>query len=64
VRTDPGLAGWPSSVGEYFWAGYAGTYFWVDPTEDMIVVYMMQQTHLRRHYRNVLRNLVSQTIID
>ena len=64
VRTARGLAGVPSSIGEYSWAGYAGTYFWVDPAEQMIVITMSRQTARRRHYRRLIRNLVNQAIID
>jgi CubicO group peptidase (beta-lactamase class C family) len=64
VRTEQGQAGWPGSVGEYWWAGYGGTLFWVDPAEELIVIYMSQQTHNRRVYRRKLRYLVSQAIID
>lgn len=64
VRTEQGQAGWPGSVGEYWWAGYGGTLFWVDPTEELIVIYMSQQTHKRRYYRRKMRYLVSQAIID
>jgi CubicO group peptidase (beta-lactamase class C family) len=64
VRTERGLAAWPSSPGEYWWAGYAGTLFWIDPAEDMIVLYMTQQTAMRQHYREVIRNLAGQAIID
>ena len=31
VRTQPGMAGYPGSVGEFNWGGAAGTAFWVDP---------------------------------
>jgi CubicO group peptidase (beta-lactamase class C family) len=64
VRIHAGRSRWPGSVGEYFWGGYAGTYFWVDPTKEMIVVYMMQSVKQRGHYRMILRNLVNQAIMD
>jgi len=64
VRTHTGRSRWPGSVGEYFWGGYAGTYFWIDPTKEMIVVYMMQSVKQRAHYRMTLRNLVNQAIMD
>ena len=64
VRIEQGQAGWPGSVGEYWWAGYGGTLFWVDPAEELIVIYMSQQTHQRRYYRRMMRYLVSQAIID
>lgn len=30
------------SVGEYYWGGAASTIFWIDPTEDMIVIFLTQ----------------------
>jgi len=42
VMEDPAAAGYMSSIGSYFWAGYASTYFWIDPKEDMVVVAMTQ----------------------
>lgn len=30
-------------VGSYFWGGVHGTWFWVDPTNDVVVVGMLQQ---------------------
>ena len=32
----------PGSVGEYGWAGAAKTYYWVDPTEELVAVFMSQ----------------------
>ena len=64
VRMAAGESAWPGSVGEYFWGGYAGTYFWIDPTERLVVVYMMQSVKNRGRYRMLLRNLVLQAIVD
>ena len=64
VRTGAGESPWPGSVGEFFWGGYAGTYFWIDPAEQLVVVYMMQSVAQRQHYRMLLRNLVTQAIVD
>lgn len=58
VRTEPGVAPVPGSVGEYYWGGYAGTYFWVDPKNDLAVVYMMQSVAERVPYRAVLRDMI------
>ena len=30
------------SVGEYYWGGAASTIFWIDPTEDLIAIFMTQ----------------------
>jgi CubicO group peptidase (beta-lactamase class C family) len=32
----------PGSVGNYSWGGAASTYFWIDPTEDLICIFMTQ----------------------
>jgi CubicO group peptidase (beta-lactamase class C family) len=42
VRTRPGEAVLPGSVGEYGWSGYAGTTFWIDPKRELIAIYMAQ----------------------
>ena len=58
VRTQPGMAPFPGSVGEFFWSGMAGTFFWIDPTEDMFAVFMMQGPGQRQYIRMLLRGLV------
>ncbi|HXT78840.1 MAG TPA: serine hydrolase domain-containing protein, partial [Acetobacteraceae bacterium] len=40
VRTAPGMAPFPGSVGNYYWGGAAGTTFWVDPAERLFAVMM------------------------
>lgn len=62
VRIDAGLAPVPGSVGDFHWGGALGPYFWVDPAEQLIVVFMLQElnVHRRARYRSVLRNLVYQ----
>ncbi|MCR5557203.1 MAG: beta-lactamase family protein [Butyrivibrio sp.] len=42
ILTDPALATSNGSIGEYGWDGMAGTYFFVDPTEELILIYMQQ----------------------
>jgi CubicO group peptidase (beta-lactamase class C family) len=58
VRTQPGMAPFPGSVGEFFWSGMAGTFFWIDPSEDMFAVFMMQGPGQRQYIRMLLRSLV------
>ena len=45
-------------MGEYNWGGAGGTAMWVDPTSDLITVFMMQSPKQRVLYRPILRNLV------
>jgi CubicO group peptidase (beta-lactamase class C family) len=54
----------PSSIGEFYWAGYAGTYFWIDPKEKPVPVYMSQEPNRRQHYRVILRALIYQSQVD
>ncbi|MGB9346330.1 MAG: serine hydrolase domain-containing protein [Ilumatobacteraceae bacterium] len=42
VMLDVAQTAGPGSVGEYGWAGAAKTYFWVDPTEDLVGLFMSQ----------------------
>lgn len=58
VRTEPGAAFIPGSVGDFTWSGLAGTYFWIDPREDLLGIFLMQAPEQRNHYRQLFRNLV------
>ena len=42
VVTDSAAIGVIGSDGEYNWGGAAGTIFWVDPTEELVVVSLIQ----------------------
>jgi CubicO group peptidase (beta-lactamase class C family) len=42
IMMDPGKALGLTGKGEFGWAGAASTYFWVDPSEDMVGVFMTQ----------------------
>jgi CubicO group peptidase (beta-lactamase class C family) len=64
VRTQPGMAPYPGSVGEYNWGGAAGTAFWVDPKEQLVPIMLIHAPGQRLHYRIAFRNLVYQTITD
>src|SRR5262252_8436218 len=55
VRTEPGVAPYAGSAGDFFWGGAGGTAFWVDHKEKMFVVYMMQAPSKRLQYRTLLR---------
>jgi CubicO group peptidase (beta-lactamase class C family) len=43
VYTDVAAAGGYYGKGTFYWGGAAGTWFWIDPTDDLIVVGMIQQ---------------------
>ncbi len=43
VYTDIVAAGGYYGKGTFYWGGVAGTWFWIDPTDDLIVVGMIQQ---------------------
>ena len=42
VMENPAEGGSNGSIGEYGWSGQAGTWVWIDPTEEMIALYMPQ----------------------
>jgi CubicO group peptidase (beta-lactamase class C family) len=65
VRQGDGIAGVHGSTGEFMWAGYAGTFFWAEPKEQICGVYMTQApSPARAAYRRLMKNLVSQAIVD
>ena len=43
VYTDDVVAGGYYGKGTYYWGGAAGTWFWIDPTDELIVIGMIQQ---------------------
>jgi len=64
VRVDAGNAYFLGNVGEYYKGGYAGTVFWVDPSEDLMAVYMMCAPAHRLRYRFLIKSLIYQAIMD
>ena len=42
ILENPALATSNGSIGEFGWDGMCGTYFFVDPTEELIFIYMQQ----------------------
>jgi CubicO group peptidase (beta-lactamase class C family) len=63
VRTAPGLAAVPGSVGDYYWGGLGGTYFWIDPKEKLIAIMMLQAPAQREYYRMLFRDLVYAAVV-
>ena len=64
MKTAAGLDGMPGSVGNYYWWGVRGTSFWIDPTEDLIGVFMVQISGRDIPFRNQFKRLVYQAIVD
>jgi CubicO group peptidase (beta-lactamase class C family) len=65
VRRQTGRSGVPGTPGEFHWTGAQGTMFWVDPKEELVVVYLGNTPGLiRRYYRQLVKSLVLQTIVD
>lgn len=64
VMVDTAASAGTGSDGEYGWAGAAKTYYWVDPTEELIGVFMTQyMTGVETPDRD-FRSLVYQAIVD
>lgn len=64
VRRSVGVSGFLGSKGEIRWSGMAGTAFWIDPVEQLICIWMIQDVPQSNHYRQRFKNLVYQAIID
>ena len=63
VRRSAGRGGMPGTAGEFHWAGSTGTYFWVDPSEELVTVFMAHAPGAIRYYhRQLLHALVLQAI--
>ena len=51
--------------GDYYWGGAASTIFWVDPTEDLVVVFMTQLMPSGAfNFRGQLKSIVYSSIMD
>lgn len=65
VRKGAGVAAQHGSAGDYYWSGVYGTYFWIDPKEELTVVFMAAAPgQMRLRYRQLLRALVLQSVVD
>tara|TARA_B100000809_G_C15097712_1_gene515662 strand:+ start:535 stop:1905 length:1371 start_codon:yes stop_codon:yes gene_type:complete len=63
LALDQGKIGELGSAGEYSWGGAAGTGFWIDPTEQLIGVFMVQSLPHKTRLRSEFKNLTYQAII-
>jgi len=64
VRGADGMAAVHGSAGDYHWSGAGGTFFWIDPQEQLIGILMLQAPSLRQHYRQRIKSLVLQAVVD
>ena len=65
VRKAAGVPALLGSAGDYYWSGVYGTYFWIDPAEQLAVVFMAAAPgQMRLRYRQLMRGLVLQAIVD
>ena len=65
VVLDPAKNKVPTTAGAYSWGGAASTIFWVDPTEEIVVVFLTQLLPSSTHpIRPELGQLVYQSLVD
>jgi CubicO group peptidase (beta-lactamase class C family) len=65
VHRGPGKSGMIGSEGEYRWGGAAGTRFWIDPSEEMITIFMVQiLPYSGLSYGREFKRLANQAIVD
>jgi CubicO group peptidase (beta-lactamase class C family) len=70
IVMDPAAANTPEGRNSFYWGGAYGTWFWIDPTNDIVVVGMMQNvggstpTGGSPQVRPLSRRLVYQALVD
>ncbi len=65
VQLDCARAQIVGSPGEYAWGGAASTAFWIDPSEDLITIFMTQLMPSRTfNFRGQLKSIIYPAIID
>jgi CubicO group peptidase (beta-lactamase class C family) len=63
ISRGPGRTGMLPPAGQYRWGGMAGTAFWIDPSQDMVGIFMIQ-TMLDLAKRGDFMQLAYQSIVD
>jgi CubicO group peptidase (beta-lactamase class C family) len=70
IVLDPVVANTPEGLNSFYWGGAFGTWFWIDPTNDLVVVGMMQNlggsspTGGSPQVRPLSRQLVYQALVN
>jgi CubicO group peptidase (beta-lactamase class C family) len=64
VRGAAGIAPMYGSAGDYHWSGAGGTFFWVDPQQQLIGILMLQAPSVRQYYRQLIKSLVLQAVME
>ena len=70
IVMDPAKANLPDGKNSFYWGGAFGTWFWIDPTNDLIVIGMMQNlsgstpTGGSPQVRPLSRKLVYAALVD
>jgi CubicO group peptidase (beta-lactamase class C family) len=64
VRTQAGGAYGLGSVGEFYKQGIAGTIYWVDPKQELVAVFMVNNSAVREYCRWQIKNLIYQAIVE
>jgi CubicO group peptidase (beta-lactamase class C family) len=53
------------SKGDFYWGGAASTIFWIDPTEDLVVIFMTQLMPSGTfNFRGQLKSIIYPAIVD
>jgi CubicO group peptidase (beta-lactamase class C family) len=64
VRLETGVSYDAGTQGDYRWGGWAGTGFWIDPREELIAIFMIQDVASSGYLRSRFKNLVYQAIVE
>jgi CubicO group peptidase (beta-lactamase class C family) len=64
VRLEPGISAIAGSEGDYRWGGWAGTGIWIDPREELVAIYMMQDVASSSYLRDRFKILLYQAIVE
>ncbi len=65
VQLDPAASHRVGSPGEFAWGGAASTAFWIDPSEELIVIFMTQFMPSQTFdFRGQLKTIVYPSIVD
>ncbi|WP_417451615.1 serine hydrolase domain-containing protein [Kordiimonas sp.] len=65
VVKDPAKFGGTGHAGEFYWGGMANTVFWIDPTEQIVAIFMTNVLPYGvSDFRQEMRKLVNDAVVD
>ena len=64
VRLSQGVVSTAGSPGQYSWGGIGGTAFWIDPAQQLVLIFMMQDMKNRGLLKGIFQSMAYAAMTD